>query len=209
MFIRLCVFWIGLVTVSAAPIVVGDGDRSMNFVLEFWDVPDPQPTDPATPVSELGSPSAVYWFDVRYSLSDLSPVVFTPTPPVPSIQQVMIFWSEEAGNGAGLDLTLYPSFGYAVDAIAYGGFSNAGFSEYYWSFYLGGTGATADWQTSFFGITETVADDGLWVGWKYTPSSWSFGNFDETPPSLVPEPGAVYLIGFGLLAYACRRIFAC
>lgn len=188
-----------------AQIQIGTGDRTLNFVLEFWNVPSPEPT-PATALTlaDLGSAGSAYWFQIYYDLTDLSAVTGLDfAAPNPSVQQVINLWdSIAAGSGISYGGP-YSGWGYTLDAISYGSDSNSGFGDYYWSIYSGGSGSSAVWAYPDFGISGLAADDNLWIGFRYTPSSYSFTGlgFVETSPALVPEPGSLglLLLGAGFL----------
>jgi len=197
-----------------AQIHVGDGAYTFNFVVQFWNVPDPEPT-PATAetLAELGTAGSVYWFQVNYDLDDLSPVTGLPEDfisPIPSAQQVISLWSSLV-SGASVDYGgPYAGFGYSLTGISIGSESNSGFGDYYWSLYTGGTGATANWVSSWEGVSSIEATEGLWFGFKYTPSSYSFADLDfvETAPDLIPEPGSTALLfsgAIGLWLWKRRR----
>jgi MYXO-CTERM domain-containing protein len=81
-------------------------------------------------------------------------------------------------------------------------------SDGYWSYWLGGSGASPVWGFSGVGMSTRTLVNGSWDGWSYAP-----GFNGEEPslpvPATVPTPGALTLLGMGGLFAMRRRVRGC
>ena len=74
----------------------------------------------------------------------------------------------------------------------------------YWSYWLGGNGTNPDWGYSGTGMSGRTLSSGSWDGWSFAMSSPDEPIAAESSSS-VPIPGAVWLLGSGLLGIAGLR----
>ncbi|MGD9506378.1 MAG: hypothetical protein AB7W37_15830 [Syntrophobacteraceae bacterium] len=117
---------------------------------------------------------------------------------------------------SGYDAYTVYAFGYDVDGDGFGWQEDAdesggpadpddhgyeGWYTGYWSYWVSDDGS--EWAYSGWGISARELSDGSWDGWSYSDfASYGSGSAPGTPVSAqapVPIPGAIWLLGSGLV----------
>lgn len=84
-----------------------------------------------------------------------------------------------------------------LDGLEFDGNSNIGFGggDNWWRYWIR-DGETGAWESPVFGFSDRTLSDGSWDGWVYGSAN---------PPTLIPEPGTVFLFGLGIVVLATVR----